>query len=223
MKRRAAQHGFSLVEILVSVVILAMMGTLMYESLTQASAAKEENEAALDRLQAIRVALGKMVRDFSMAFLSKHRDPQMGTDKHRTIFRGDRDKVAFTALSHVRLYRDAKESDQCEVSYWLKRGPRTNGLALWRRESRRIDDKPEQGGPSMVLLDDIVRLELRYWEYKDCTDDCWKDRWDTTQLDGHPDRLPARVRIRLTVKNELDQEEKFETQAPVAIRDPFNF
>jgi len=214
--------GFSLVEVLVSVVILTFMGTLIYESLTQASAAKEETESALDRMQAVRVALTRMVRDFSMAFLSKHKDPQMG-DKPRTLFRGDRDKAVFTALSHVRLFRDADESDQCEVSYWVKASPTGRGYALWRRESRRIDEKPEQGGPSMVLLDGITRLELHFWEWKDCTEDCWKDRWDTTQLDGHPDRLPARVRIRLTAKDEYGDDVKFETQTPVAIRDPFNF
>ena len=87
------RRGFSLVEVLVSVVILAFMGMLIYESLSQASAAKEENEAALDRYQAVRVALSRVARDLSMAFLSKHKDPQLGTDKFRTIFRGDRDKM----------------------------------------------------------------------------------------------------------------------------------
>jgi general secretion pathway protein J len=215
--------GFTLVEVLVSVLILGFMGMLAYESLSQASAAKEENEAALDRYQAVRVAMTRMVRDLSMAFLSKHKDPAMGPDKQRTLFRGDRDKVAFTALSHVRLRRDAKESDQCELSYWVKRGPRTRGNALWRRESRRIDDKPAEGGPSMVLLDDVSRLELRFWDDKNCTDDCWKDRWDTTQLDGQPERLPPRIRIRLTVKDEYGDEVEYETEARPMIKDPFNF
>jgi general secretion pathway protein J len=221
MKHRA-HHGFSLVEVLVSVLIVSFMGMLIYESLTQASAAKEETEAALDRTTAIRVTLQKMVRDISMAFLSKHKDPAMG-DKPRTIFRADRDKMAFTALSHVRLYRDADESDQCEISYWVKRGSRGRGNALWRRESRRIDDRPEVGGPSMILLEDVVKLNLRFWEGKDCTEDCWKDRWDTTQLDGQPNRLPPRVRIELTVKDELGYDAFYETEAQLQMVDPFNF
>ena len=222
MRARAQSGGFSLVELLVAVVLLAIMGALIYESLTQASAAKEETEEALDRMQAIRGALGRLVRDLSMAFISKHKDPAMG-DKPRTLFRGDRDKVLFTALSHQRLFRDAKESDQCELTYWVRRSSQTRGLALWRRESRRIDEKPEQGGPSLVILDDISRLELRYWEGKDCTDDCWKDRWDTTQLDGQPMRLPPRVRIRLEVKDEFGTVMKYETQAQILMQEAFNF
>jgi general secretion pathway protein J len=214
--------GFSMVEVLISVVIVSFMGMLIYEAVSGASMAKEETEAALDRTQAVRVAMTRMVRDVSMAFLSRHKDPQMG-DKHRTIFRGDREKMAFTSLSHVRLHRNADESDQCEISYWVKRDARTRGNALWRRESRRIDEKPEQGGPSMVLLDDVVKLDLRYWEGKDCTDDCWKDKWDTTQLDGQPLRLPQRVRIRLTLKDELGAEVTYETQARLAMLDAFNF
>jgi general secretion pathway protein J len=222
VRMRTQRDGFSLVELLVAVVLLAIMGALTYESLTQASAAKEESEEALDRMHAIRAALGRLVRDLSMAFLSKHKDPAMG-DKPRTLFRGDRDKVLFTALSHQRLFRDAKESDQCEITYWVRRSAQTRGLALWRRESRRIDDKPEQGGPSLVILDDISRLELRYWEGKDCTDDCWKDRWDTTQLDGQPMRLPQRVRIRLEAKDEFGTMVKYETQAQLWMQEPFNF
>jgi general secretion pathway protein J len=221
-RHAARRAGFSLVEVLVSVVILAFIGMLMYESIRNAGEAKEEIEISLDRVQAVRVALTKMVRDLSMAFLSKHKDPQMG-DKPRTLFKGARTKVAFTSLAHTRLVKHSKESDQCEISYWLKGGPQVRGEAIWRRESRRIDAEPLKGGPSLVLLDDVVRLELSYWDGKDCTDDCWKDRWDTTQLDGMPERLPQRVRIRLTVKDEYGRDEKWETQAILPIQDPFNF
>ena len=215
-------RGFSLIEVLVSVVILTFMGMLMYESLRQASDAKEEIEASTDRVQAVRVAMQKMARDLSMAFLSKHKDPAMA-DKPRTLFKGDREKVAFTSLSHTRLVRDSKESDQCEITYWVKGGARIRGNGIFRRESRRIDEKPLRGGPTMMLLDEVVKLSFRFWEGKDCTDDCWKDRWDTTQLDGQPDRLPSRVMIKLTTKDEWGREEKWETQAILQMQDPFNF
>ena len=215
-------RGFSLIEVLVSVVILTFMGMLMYESLRQASDAKEEIEASTDRVQAVRVAMQKMARDLSMAFLSKHKDPTMA-DKPRTLFKGDREKVAFTSLSHTRLVRDSKESDQCEITYWVKGGARIRGNGIFRRESRRIDEKPLRGGPTMMLLDEVVKLSFRFWEGKDCTDDCWKDRWDTTQLDGQPDRLPSRVMIKLTTKDEWGREEKWETQAILQMQDPFNF
>ena len=231
---RRGRAGFSLLEVLVSVVILSFMGMLMYEGISQASEAKEETEISLDRLATVRVALSKMVRDLSMAFLSKHKDPAMG-EKPRTLFKGARDKVAFTSLSHTRLVKNSKESDQCEISYWVKRSPRTRGDAIWRRESRRIDEKPLQGGPTMALIDEVVKFQLHYWDAGGvttagapntggtCTDDCWKDKWDTTQLDGQPLRLPQRVRIRLTIKDEWGRDEKYETQAMLPIQDPLNF
>src|SRR5258706_13623148 len=111
--KRARQAGFSLLEVLVSVMVLTFMGMLMYEGISQSSEAKEETEISLDRLQIIRVALSKMVRDLSMAYLSKHKDPAMG-EKPRTLFKGARDRVSFTSLSHVRLVKNSKESDQAE-------------------------------------------------------------------------------------------------------------
>lgn len=222
MRRRRREAGFSLAEILVSVVLVSFMGMMMYESMDQASRAKDETEAALDRMQSIRVALRRLTRDLSMAFLSKHKDPQMA-EKPRTLFRGDRDKVAFTALSHARLYRDARESDQCEVSYWVRPSTKGGGYALFRRESRRIDEEPLRGGRSMTLLEGVDRFELDFWDGKNCTDDCWKDRWDTTQLDGQPNRLPSRVRIRLTARDEYGDPLKFETQVQLPMQDPFNF
>ena len=119
----------------------------------------------------------------------------------RTIFvgtdRGERDRIDFTSFSHTRLQRDAKESDQNELSYFVARHPDdSRRMVLARREQARIDEDPEEGGRVQILLEDIRAFQLEYLDPQDWE---WDRTWDTSQVSAQPNRLPAQVRISITV------------------------
>jgi general secretion pathway protein J len=197
----------TLVEVLVALVIVAMLGVTLYAAFAQSAANRDELETDGDYYRRVQLALDRMQRELSMAYVSIQVPDNPSLQTMKTCFigtdRAERDRVDFTSFSHQRLYRDAKESDQNEIGYFVAHHPDDGSrLVLARREQNRPDDRPETGGRVQILLDDVRSLEL---EYLDPMTNEWVRSWDTTQAAGQPNRLPIQVRIVLTVPDLYDR------------------
>ncbi|MCS6914784.1 MAG: type II secretion system protein GspJ [Myxococcales bacterium] len=220
MSHRRARGGFTLIEILVAVGIVASVAVLVWGSFQQAHRARRTVEAKMSRYRAARIAMDRMIRDISMAYLSNNVVP--GTEQTpRTFFDGvrktDVDELRFSYFGHQRLYADAKEADTAAVSYFGlrdKQDPRR--IHLMRRETRRLQaDRFENiAGETDLLCDDVVRLELSYY-HPDRRE--WLETWQTTQADGFPGRLPSKVRIRLVIHDDQGEELAFLTETRIAM------
>jgi hypothetical protein len=80
--------------------------------------------------------------------------------------------------------------------------------------------KMEQAaGQTDILCDDVVRLQFDYWDGRDKQ---WREEWSTLSADGQPDRLPSRVKITLTVRDERDIEVPFVTEVRIPMQEPLN-
>lgn len=199
--RHIRRLGMSLIEVMISVTILAIISTLIYSGFVQTTRNKTRVEGQTDRALEVTGALERMVRELQSAFVSAQINPSPSLQVVRTAFvgtdRGSRDRLDFTSFSHQRLYRDAKESDQNELSYFIARDPdASDRRVLVRREQARIDDDPLTGGVLQVVLHDVDTLEL---EYLDPITTEWVRSWDTVQGTGQPNRLPAQVKITLGI------------------------
>ncbi len=214
------QRGFTLVEILIAVTILASILVLVWGSFYQTFRAKRTVEAQMSRYRAGRVAMDRIVRDLSMAYLSSNIVP--GSEQTpRTFFDGvrrqDIDELKFTYFGHQRLYADAREADTAAVGYFGRRDPEdAHKLNLLRRETRRIqaDNFDNITGEADLLCDDVVRLEFSYY-HPDLKE--WKETWRTTQADGYPGRLPAKVRIRLIIRDDRGDDLTFSSEIRLAM------
>ncbi|MDD9945454.1 MAG: prepilin-type N-terminal cleavage/methylation domain-containing protein [Myxococcales bacterium] len=197
------QAGVTLIEVLVAMSIMAVLMTLMYSGFTQTANNKRRVEARLNRNHEIRMGLERMARELSMAYVSAQLNPNPALRPVITAFvgkpEGSGSRLDFTSFSHQRLYRDAHESDQNELSYYVTEDPEDGDYdVLVRRAQRRVDDKPQEGGTIQVMVEDVVSVEF---SYLDPFTKEWTDTWDTTQAAMHPNRLPSQVKILLTVPN----------------------
>lgn len=205
MRPASRQAGITLMEAMIAITILTMVSTLVWGGFSQTARNKERVERDLDRMQEVRISLDRMVRELSQAYVSAQVNPNTALQQMKTAFighdHGERDRIDFTSFAHRRLRRDAHESDQCELSYFLANDPdpeRSGQRVLARREQNRIDDDPTRGGHVQVLAHDVVGLDL---EYLDPTSGEWLKSWDTTQAAQQPNRLPSQVKILLTVRD----------------------
>ena len=213
-RRGGVLAGMSLVEAMVAITIFAIVATIVFGGFSQTMTNKRAVEAQSDRAHVMRVAMERMVRELSMAFVSVHINPNSILVASRTIFHGHQQgrgsRLDFTSFSHRRLYRDAHESDQNELSYFMAAHPEEPGVyVLARREQSRIDDEPDRGGRVTILVEDVHSFEL---EYLDGVSLDWVDTWDARPDGLQANRLPAQVRIRVEVPSLLDSR-RYETYA----------
>jgi general secretion pathway protein J len=187
-------RGFSMLEALVAVALLAMMGMVTFGTFGRALDARERATTMTDRYHELRSALVRMSLEMSQAFLSKHKDyaePRTQTlFATRTLHGGMR--LDFTSFSHYKYLKDANECDQNELSYFVepdrKQGSRSH---LMRREQKRIDEKADEGGDVDILARDVTKLTFSFYNPRS---DKWEDAWDSRQVDTK-DRLPKYAAI----------------------------
>ncbi|HEY2747569.1 MAG TPA: prepilin-type N-terminal cleavage/methylation domain-containing protein [Polyangia bacterium] len=220
--RRA--RGYTLIEVMVAVSILAIVTTLTWASFKQTFATKSAIEAQAGRYRTVRLALERMARELSMVYVSQNEDTSQPERRTRLMGKhhNDIDEVLFSYMGHQRLYADANEADTALVAYYAARdltdSRKTN---LMRRETRRLSylKIDEQPGEADIVCDDVIKLKLDYYDRRDKV---WRDEWQTTSLDGQPDRLPSKIRITLTVRDERGVEVPFQTELRVAMSEPLN-
>lgn len=245
--RRKTVAGFTLLELLIAIGLVAILSGLMLQSMRLTFAARETITRIEDLNHAAQVALKHIASDISMAYLSNHVNPEEPATE--TLFDGTSDSLMFTYLGHERRRRGARESDQGLVEYRLESDPDGPGRVLVRRGKAMVDDQPDKGGVREELVSGVREFRLQYWD--DDKDD-WKDEWQAEMEDaarsglggslGSPVapvgaalmkaaqekmleefKLPSRVYVRLVLLDSLENEHVFETQSRIHLQFPLNF
>jgi general secretion pathway protein J len=226
--RATKARGLTLLEVLVSVAILALVSMLIYGAFDGMQRSRTGIARIDERYHQGRQALARMSRELQSAFLSLQM-PQLTTAVARTTLflgtdSGQSDRIDFTSFSHQRLQRNVHESDQNELSYFMGRDPdRSDKYDLLRREQREIDLDPAKGGVVSVLCEDVTAFDVQYLEP---LNDTWLDSWDSSQATSTYtfNRLPLEVRIHLVLKGgEGDRPIRLATKVALGIQSPLTF
>jgi general secretion pathway protein J len=210
---RRTSRGFTLMEVMVAVSIVALMGTMVAMAFQTGINAKEVVEAEADHYRMLRVAMTRMSREIGSAFVSDRYDGRRYRDQNDrpTNFVGERDRLLFTTFAHQRMYTDAKESDQAVVEYFVEssseRGARSR-QDLKRRVNPNVEGRMDRGGTTDVLFEGVKAVEFAYWDSERKE---WEDEWDTRRTD-QKSKLPTRVRITLVAVDETGKEARYVTQ-----------
>jgi general secretion pathway protein J len=215
---RRASAGFSLIEAMVAVSILAMIGIASFGTITRSMDARERATQMTDRYGELRQALARMSQEISQAFLSMHKD--YSDPRTATLFATRRslgsNRLDFTSFSHFKYMADANECDQNELSYYIEvdaKDPKQKNLM--RREQNRIDEHPDEGGRAQVLAHDVTALDFLFYDAKT---DRWEENWDSTSQD-HRNRLPKFIKIVLTTTDQTGKPMKLSTKTRTFLKE----
>lgn len=212
-------RGFTLVELLIAMAITATIGAMTVGAFAQLDRATQVARDQGDRYAAARVALSRMAREVSMAFLSENYD-QNRFREPVTLFVGREDTVLFSTMAHRRLYQDARESDQAIVEYTVEADPDAPGEeALYRREKVHLDDEPDRGGRKDLVAGHVTGLTVSYWDQRRGE---WAREWTTKTPDTRKS-LPSRVRFDLEVKLADGRTQRFVTETPIEMRTALDY
>jgi general secretion pathway protein J len=200
-RRTAGIRGFTLLEVLIAIGILASISLLIYGAFAGMKQTRDGLLRVSDRYREGRIAMTRISQELQSAYLSSHLPINAQLAVVQTAFIGTRgtpaDRVDFNSFAYRRLDRDAHESDQAEISYFSATDPKREGVTdLVRRVSSKLDLDPQKGGRVDVLATDIDLFDL---EYLDALTGQWVETWDTRQAIGQAGRVPLQIRILLVL------------------------
>jgi general secretion pathway protein J len=187
------KKAMSLIEVVITITILSFISIFIFNSTETAyrvrSKASNENEF----YHLIRNTIRHLDRDISQAFHS-YNDTSLGQYYRlrqenvrsyvpQSIFKGDEENLVFTSTSHRRMYKDTKETDLCEISYFIETDPKNpNYRSIFKRETFLIDEDLEEGGNEFVLTANVDELKFRYLSSEGISNSgTWVDSWDSTE------------------------------------------
>ncbi len=221
--RTPSSKGFTLIEVLLAMAILAVIMAVVYGSFSSASRNVEQAEAARDETDLARTLLAKMTDDITNAYYNRSMSPlNQNTNKNvnLTVFSGQKaevgtgdDKVRHDSLALTTLTNwhrpGTTETELMETGYFFNEKPDGSGYSLFRREKRDLgpDTPPLEGGAEYELTDKVEALQFRYY---DGTRSQWVDQWDAS-TGSTLNTLPQRVEVTLT----LDSGNVYVTEAEV--------
>ena len=231
--KKSGSKGFTLLEVMVAVAILGMVMTLVWSTSSQSMRAKKRVDLRSEVYHQGTIALRKISEDLSMAFLAKMAPATPGgtptampgmetTEKKEQAFktffigedRSEADQLRFTALSHMRLFKNAKESDQCKISYEIAPSKEYEGVTdLVRRQEAWLDDTTEVKAEPMLLSQNVKSFNIEYYDAQKTE---WRKDWNTESMDWQ-NKLPEAVKITITFKDPNSQDDNTEVVLSTAV------
>jgi prepilin-type N-terminal cleavage/methylation domain-containing protein len=209
--------GYTLIEILITILILGIVLSTVYASYTATFRIIREIQYDDELYGMARSALDRMARDLQSAALWRG----AFTFKTKSYTLGDREfmRLIFRSAAHI-TFSDREVPDGISViEYGVEEGTDGGGYTLSRSDNLYRDPEKEPSPPDGFLLCNRVEA-LTYAFY----DESGKEHgsWDseTKVIEVQKKRVPAAVLIRLSLINETDRKRPhlFTTR----VRLPFN-
>ncbi len=201
--KRAGRSGFTLIEVLLTLLIMA--GIMM--SLAQILTAARTSRDTIHNIQETQLAgpaiLDMIERDLrGLTVYGRPRTEQLRV-KNRVMLGMDGDSVDFVTTSdtlaqHVIDDRFVR-ADWCEVGYRLRQSPSSDQfLEIFRREAFGVDDQPFDGGNFVLLHERVKSFDVQCFA-ADGPDEDPIDEWGTDRNE-EASGLPARIEITLVLE-----------------------
>lgn len=208
--------GFTLLEVIIAITILSFIMMTAALISFRSYSARERFDKRDELYHQGMVMFKRMGNDIEMAFLARWatQAQQTGTgtlalttqtqtkSQFKTFFIGEENSIRLTTMSHLRMAKDARESDQCKVSYEMAPSSGSPGLYdLMRREDVWLDDTSDVKGPAAVVARGLRSIEMEYYDERKFE---WGREWDTEKV-GWQWKLPQAVKITITFPNPVDE------------------
>jgi len=195
--RTRAQAGFTLIELVVAMALLAMIMALVYSGLAYAMRSWDAGEVNARRVVDRRIGVNFLRRELGEMFPMRWKDPML----LRFAFDGERDSLRFVSARPP----DVAQGGLSLVGLTVEPGPVGGSRRLVMRRAM-PDDAAKDFGPldnaqPYVLIDNIDTVAFSYFgSENDFTDPRWSDKWT---FEG---RMPNMVKLAIRTADGADLE-----------------
>jgi type II secretion system protein J len=200
---RQTQAGFTLIEIMMSMVYVAIISATTYGLLIYTLEVKQtvEKSALLNKVgQSILKIISK---DIEGLYTLNIDNPFEGIDD------GTQDYMNFTSTTSSFPNEEGVSSNLTEVGYRLEPNDMYDDMfVLLRRESYHIEHDPLKGGNLYEVYNQVKQFNLQYYDGTD-----WVDTWKYVDMQA----VPLAVKVEFTIRartgeleSEIEEEEKLD-------------
>ena len=212
------EAGFTLIEVMISAALMAMILVCAYFCLSACLASQKTIEPRADVLQNARVAMALMTADLRNACPLSSDNPFLGMQR----MLGDAEADNLDFATHNYTARQARESDYCEVSYYVDKDADSGQLCLYRRRNPTLAPDPLSGGSREEIAQGILGVRFEYFDGTD-----WYDTWGNADhpentaagnaaslLEANDQGMPEAVRITLLLDSDPQSKSGTENKTP---------
>lgn len=175
--RQTPEGGFTLIEVLLAVSLVAMMATLVFGSLYVTTSAIDAARANSANEQIVRSTLRVMTDELSVARVTTA-SPWMGINGQ--LGGQPADSVAFLTMGQFRGAESAKDTELVRIVYSRE------GDRLLRFVRKNLYGLTDESIEQVELATRVKAFNVRYYDGKN---NLWLDEWDGRARPGTPKAL----------------------------------
>jgi prepilin-type N-terminal cleavage/methylation domain-containing protein len=204
------RNGFTLLEILISLSLIGIILTTIYQAFSGHARAIEECRIIEDRFQIGRNVIEIISREIEGAYL----DPEAPSCGFICI-KGEssegiaQDKLHFLTTSSFTTDRRWTEGGIREISYWITRDPESDEHILMRREDTTPDQDCQGGGKEDILTDGIKGMKFIIYDSEGREFEEWDSRVNKS--------LPVAVKVTIIVGRKDEEGISLSTLIPLPL------
>jgi len=205
---RGSEGGFTLVEMMLAILILAIMMAIVYGVVVSTVQAQHRVEEVLATSEIGPALLSEIRDNLESAFLPK--DGEYFVAFNHSGSTGDRDRIDL--ISGRMAYGAARDGDEPafhsvnEVGYQVLENRRDASVGiLYRREDFFIDNEPLKGGRLVELYDRVRHFDLQFWDGARWVPD-WNSKREKNKL---PKAVKVEIRIVVDERDDKNVEQTF--------------
>ncbi len=172
MRIARSQLGFTLIEVVISSALMAMIIVSAYLCLSASISGRRLTEPRLEVIQNARVAMALMSADLRSACPLDKDSELVGMQRKL----GDIEADNLDFATHNYTPRHPREGDFCEESLYLGTDPETGQVSLYRRRNPTIAPDPFSGGSKEEIARGVLGLRFEYYDGLD-----WYGEWGNVE------------------------------------------
>lgn len=205
---RRTQAGFTLLEIILVLGILATISVMSITMLSTQLTQRNKLELINQGQHAVNLALDRIYDDMRAIYLYNNETRVIANLPERAVKPGLTSRAGatwFLTQAFRSLRPNSPESDLAAVRYYERPNPQKEGRKqLVRAVDTDLKESIERDGvgTDQVLVDDLKEFKLAFWDGSDFRED-----WDTNTGDSQ-NKLPKMIRIRLSAYMPISESEE---------------
>ncbi len=198
-KRVAARRGFTLIEILVAIAILAVVLSTIYVSYISTMRVVKNLEYGDEIYYMARITLERMVLDLQSACKGKdsYEFATLMDSSGKLPLKG----VSFLSRAHLDFNGPGDSMAAAQISYELEGDPDSGGFSIIRRDVLKQGEGPS-GGEGFILCKRLQFLNLRFYDSTGREYSQWNSQAGS---EAQRNKVPSAIFIELNFINPDDE------------------